>query len=258
MKITFNILTRTSSRPLAILNCHKSVSKQVHCNVNHLITNENDSDLTLITSRLVKSFKVKHLPILPKRNENNRIHAPYNLHCNRLLEEVDNGWIMFLDDDDHLLHDHVLSDLRKSIQNIDEDTLLIFKMRYPNGSVKPPLKFFQEKAIKINEIGSCCFMFHSKYKDSVKWDEWKGADFRFLRELASMIPKQKWINRVFVQINNQGDFGQQNDIEISYDSIIFKKKWYWRLIPKYHWTIIGYPVFNKVIFEKVKRKFFSK
>lgn len=243
---------------MAILNCHQSVLKQVRCNVNHLITYEKESDLTLITSLLEKSFKVEHLPILPKRNENNRIHAPYNLHCNRLLEEVDNGWIMFLDDDDHLLHDHVLSDLRKSIQKIDKDTLLIFKMRYPDGSVKPSLKFFQEKAIKINEIGSCCFMFHSKYKYSVKWDEWKGADFRFLHELASIIPKQKWINSVFVQINNQGDFGQQNDIQTTYKSIIFKKKWFWYFIPKYHWSFFGYKVFNKVFLRKLKRRLYVK
>ena len=253
----FNVLTRTSSRPRAILNCHHSVVKQRKCIVNHFITYEDDTDLRLIPlSQRLQTYKVQHSSILPLRNEDNRIHAPYNLHCNILLDEVEDGWIMFLDDDDHLLHDQVLYELESIIKKEDEDTLFVFKMRYPDGSVKPPKSIFKERRIKINEIGSCCFLFHSKYRNFARWDEWKGADFRFLKQLEKEIPKIKWINKVFIQINNKGDFGQQNDIKNFYNSIIFEKKWYWFFLPKYHWKLLGYPIFNKTFIHKLKSKFF--
>ncbi len=36
------------------------------------------------------------------KKEEEHLLAPYNLYCNQLLNEVDEGWIMFLDDDDSL------------------------------------------------------------------------------------------------------------------------------------------------------------
>ena len=253
-KPTINILTRTSSRPIGFHNCHASIINQTYKKVKHIVSYENIEDEKYLQSNRIEAIKVEKAVINKPKNKFGYIHAPYNLYCNALLSNVQEGWIMFLDDDDNLLHNKVLEELVKVIETIDDDTLLVWKMRYPDGRTLPPKQNVKSKAIEINKIGSCCFMFHSKYKNKVRWDEYKGSDFRFLNELTIYIPKQKWIDRVYVQINNFGDFGKQNDLDSITNSLIYNKNYWWYFLPKYHTVFLGFKVFNIAFYKKILKK----
>ena len=87
----------------------------------------------------------------------------------------------------------------------------------------------------MNQIGSPCFIFHSKHKEYAKWDEWKASDYRVFNNLFDKIPNKQWIEKVYIQINNFGDLGNRNDIikDVRH-KIIFRKTLFWNLIPKYH------------------------
>jgi hypothetical protein len=108
------------------------------------------------------------------------------------------------------------------------------------------------KELKRATIGSPCVLFHSKYKDSGKWDHWKAADFRYIETLHEKIPKEKWINRVYIQINNFGDYGKTNDLMKKYKlGHIFYKNAFWYFLPKYHWENL---IILKKKIERVSKK----
>lgn len=256
--VLINILTRTSNRPIGFLNCHQSIIQQSYKNFNHIISYDNDNDLNYINAFDLKKIKVNKVTSDPEIKQS-FIYAPYNLYCNELLKEVKNGWILFLDDDDSLLHHKVLEEAVKLIKKMDNDTMIVWQIRYPNGKTLPLKKHFKQKKIELNHIGTSNILFHSKYKDLAKWDEWKGADFRFINVLFNQIPKKKWIEKVNIQINNYGDFGKQNDIDnIVTNNKIFYKSWFWWLLPKYHTSFLGFRIFNKIEYKKLKKRFLNK
>lgn len=257
--ILINILTRTSNRPKGFHNCHQSILNQTYKNVLHFVSFDDVADLDYINLYDVVKVRVKRLPKNMNRGKGGAIHAPYNLYCNELLKKVNRGWVLILDDDDNLLHNNVLEELVKEIKKVDHDTLFLWKMRYPNGKVLPLNSNFRQKKIELNHIGTPNILFHSKYKNVGTWDEWKGADFRFITELFNKIPKKKWIKKVYIQINNQGDFGRQNDINnLVITSKIFYKTKMWWFLPKYHTTIFGVFIFNRFKFDYQKNKFSNK
>lgn len=244
-QIQINILTRSANRPLGFYNCYQSVVNQTYKKVNHLVSYEDDIDLEYIDYAGVNKVKVEKYKGNKLTHPKGYLHAPYNLYCNELMRNVDKGWIMFLDDDDHLRHNKVLKELVSEIMKADEDTIFIWQMRYPNGIILPNSKHFKSQKIEINYIGSPCFIFHSKYKNFGEWDEWKASDYRVIKRLLEEIPKSKWIEKVYIQINNYGGFGNRNDIvqEVK-RKIVFKKTWMWYLFPKYHTQINSIYIFQ--------------
>lgn len=255
--ILINILTRTSNRPIGFNNCRQSVVKQTYGNIKHYVTYENDQDLNYINPWDVIKIKVQK----PKniKVSGDLIYAPYNLYCNEMLEYVDEGWILFLDDDVNLLHNKVLQEIVSEIKTANEDTIFIWQMRYPNGKVLPLKKHFKEEKIEINNIDTTCFIFHSKYKECATWDEWKTSDFRFLAALFKKIPNKKWIEKVYIQINNFGDYGNRNDIiKGTTNSLIFRKTLFWFLIPKYHTQIRDRYIFQLDTYGNLLNKYFRR
>ena len=187
------------------------------------------------------------------------IYSPHNLYCNILLEQVKEGWIVFLDDDDCLIHDKVVEEIVETIKQVDEDTLIIWQMRYPNGKLVPSNQAILKNEIQINNIGSPCFAFHYKYKSLAQWDEFKRSDFRFVKQLSQIIPKKLFLNQVYIQINNFGDFGRRNDLDLkSKLPFTFYKNWFWYLIPKYHYTILGIKLFHRWTYRNFVKKMIAK
>ncbi len=209
--VVINILTRTSGRPKGFGKCHESIRRQNSKTYKHIVSYDNLADLDYL-----KKYEVKKVPIekeligLPM-NEDDRFE-PYNLYCNNLLNEVEEGWIMFLDDDDMLADEEVLKKLQKEIRQNDEDTLFIWQTKFPDGSLLPPDETFNKKEIKLQHIDTACFMFHFKYKNVAKWDGFWAADFRFIKKLSQAIPNQRWIRQRLTLKNNFGDQGRKNDL----------------------------------------------
>ena len=258
-EILINVLTRTNNRPKGFHNCHQSIVNQTYKKVKHVVSYEHEKDLDYIDKYDLVKVKVNKTSSDVLVNENDEVFAPYNLFCNDLLDKVEDGWILFLDDDDNFFHNKVLAELVSRIAKADEDTLFIWQMRYPSGKVLPLDTHFKKEEIEINHIGSPCVAFHSKHKDEVRWDKWKRSDFRFINKLFNKLAKKVWIKEVYIQINNHGDFGRQNDLSINSKlPYLFKKTWIWPFIPKYHWTFFNIYLFHKKtyqsLFKKIKMK----
>ena len=209
-----NILTRTSNRPKGFAKCRNSIESQTYLSLNHLVSYDRKKDLKYLNKYDCLYIKVRP-PIFKNRlaRKKPEDYKPYNLYCNKLLENVKEGWVMFLDDDDMLAHNEVLKQLATYIPKFDEDTLFIWQAQFPDGTLIPPDYTFKDQIIKLQHIDTACFIFHSKYKDVARWDAYWAADFRFIKQLSEIIPKQVWIPSVLTKKNNFGDQGKRNDIE---------------------------------------------
>ena len=212
-----NILTRTSNRPYGFKICRESVKNQSYKNIRHIVSSDNDADMNYLKQfndiSVIKidkekcntSYMPKHIPGLPHFKL-----LPHNLYCNQLLDAVDDGWIMFLDDDDMLIDNRVVETIVDSIR--DRDTMLAWRMRFMSGEVIPSDKQFAARKPVLGGIGSPCVLFHSKWKDHFRWDAYKCADFRFIYKLHGAIPKSVWLNQVLIQLNNNAGFGNRKDV----------------------------------------------
>ncbi len=215
MDNTFNILTRTSNRPNGFDRCYNSIKNQTYKNINHIVSYDDDKDLYYLDNYDVSKIKINREEIIkndtsidPKNP--NFWFSPHNLYLNVLLEHVSDGWIIFLDDDDMLLSDTVIEEINNFL--VDEDTMLIWQMRYPNGMILPNNSDYKLKKIRLGGIGGSCFTFHSKWKNTSEWDAYKCSDYRFLEKIYEKIPNKIWLEKPVIQLNNNGGHGKKVDI----------------------------------------------
>tara|TARA_R100000935_G_C2778650_1_gene140736 strand:+ start:19 stop:834 length:816 start_codon:yes stop_codon:yes gene_type:complete len=254
--IVINILTRTSNRPSAFLQCYRSIKLQTYSNINHIVSYDNKDTFDYIKELDIIPIKVLKPSGIDKPAFDNfgNVYAPYNLYCNDLLSMVNKGWVMFLDDDDRLFNDCVVKEIVDKIKENSEDTLFVNCMRYPNGKLKPSVYSLSNSRIKINDIGSPCVVFHSKYINKAKWDDYKRSDFRFIKKLESIIPNIVFSSNVTTQINNFGDFGRQNDVVYQLPFSFYKSNILWYLLPKYHQTVFGVKIFHSSLYISLKKR----
>lgn len=213
--VFFNILTRTSGRPNGFKKCHESIQGQTFRHFSHIVSYDTHDDLTYLEEYDVKRVEVKkkeEKDVSTSRNPGNGEFSPHNLYFNSLLKEVKHGWIMLLDDDDMLAHPVVLEELAQIVQEADKRTMMIWQMEYPDGRLLPTDQMIAEEELQLYGIGTPCFLFHHSYATKFKWDAWKCADYRFVKQLSHAIPKKIWLNKAYVRLNNFGDFGQRNDL----------------------------------------------
>ena len=165
--ITINILTRTSNRPNGFRQCYESVNRQTYTHIKHYVSYDNEKTFSYLEDFNIIPVKVSvKKKDKPKVDAQGNLYAPYNLYCNELLDKVEDGWVIFLDDDDRLFNDNVLYGIAKLISNCSKNTLIIGRMRYPNGKLIPSRESIEAEIIKQNDIGSPCVVFHSKFKNS--------------------------------------------------------------------------------------------
>jgi hypothetical protein len=134
-------------------------------------------------------------------------HFPYNLYLKIVEGYLEDGWIIYLDDDDFFMSNDSLEKLNNHIENNDEDTIHIFKILTAfDGVTMPNEKYFlfmkTGHPIVHKECGGSCFTFHTKYKQYANWDEWRLSDVRVIKSLERVIPKKNFIDEIIINTPN--------------------------------------------------------
>ena len=165
--VIFNILIRTSERPEYFKKCMESIKKQnFKGKVNVYVCYD-----SLETLKYVKEYEGINLVF----KENDKKYYSFNLYCNLLLKEVEEGWIIFLDDDDMFITENTLSIISSRIE--DEDDLIIWEFLRPDKIISPQSNF------KLGEIDTTCFCFNNKNKEKSEWISDRCSDFHFFKKL---------------------------------------------------------------------------
>lgn len=210
-----NILTRTSNRPNFFRNCFESVKNQTYTNINHIISVDND-----FTEEYVKNYTDNYIRvnkhsgyILYDVLVDFRRPAPYNLYLNELKNNVNDGWIMFLDDDDIIIDENIISDLSKKLK--DKNQLIFWKVKFSENRIVPyDINFTQDRIPVLNDFDMNGFIYHSSW-NKFDFDYYSAGDYFYVKQLETIIPKKFLIDKIYTahQLNDDyGSLGQNIDL----------------------------------------------
>src|SRR5690606_12849092 len=122
-----------SNRPKGFKKCYNSILSQTYSNIRHLVSYDNEADKNylngILPSNLIKVYPLQNEPFNSELNGEYKFF-PFNLYCNTLLKEVGKGWVIFLDDDNMLINDHVIEEIVEEIKKVNNNTLLIWRVMY--------------------------------------------------------------------------------------------------------------------------------
>lgn len=211
--IKFHILTRTSGRPNFFQRCCESINLQTYKNFSHLVCTDDNKSLAYIRNLGIEPI------LIEKINKNTKISnpimsSPYNLYLNQLYNYIDDGFVIFLDDDDEFESVKSLEFIAHAINSskMPIDTLLFWKVAFSNGLILPEI--FDNSFLRPRNVSGIGFTFHSKYIFSALWDEFKECDFRVAHKLSLVVPNKLYLNSIMTKIqrsSGMGGFGSKDD-----------------------------------------------
>jgi glycosyltransferase involved in cell wall biosynthesis len=217
MKPLINIITRTSRRPNGFRKTKESIISQTYDNINHVVITDDMSSKVYLEKYDIKYFYINKTEILSSVNRtgvpaglNTPGLFPHNLYLNTANQFINEGWIMYLDDDDHLAGPTVIEKFVNHIHS--NDVLFYWKIQFPDGRVFPHSTCFNNEPMPCR-IGGSCLCVHSKWKDYIKWDAWQMSDYRVIRALHDTIPHKQWLDMIVINTGNNGGRGKRVDID---------------------------------------------
>lgn len=215
-KPLINILIRTSGRPEYFNECVKSIYNQKYKNWNILIGIDDNSSLTYTQSAkgrdVIYDYDNFEIP-KPPNSVDYGVAFKYNMYLNDLQNEVNDGYIIYLDDDDCLYDSDSLNKLVNVIKS--DDDLVIWRVKFPNRLVPSDSNF--GKAPVLKDISGIGFSFHVKHKK--EWEPYKRGDYRVAKALYESVPNVIYLNEVITKLQRDIEDGMgRKDDKIKYDN----------------------------------------
>lgn len=174
-----NILVRTSNRPRQFDACIQSILNQ-------------DTDLQTAvhvcydsTAALSYVNNYKFASVIEVATNGHKYG--YNTYCNFLKEQVNDGWALYLDDDDMLLSGS-LQAIYEHLHN--GNSYIVPFMR--DGKQKPWPALFRNHAIEEGCIGLPCMIFWHEHKKYFNFDYTQEADYKAIKMLSRSVQLQ-WL-----------------------------------------------------------------
>ena len=202
----FNILIRTSSRPSYFENCIQSILSQSYENYHVYVCYDNEDSLPYL-EKYKDHEKITYFHVNIESDKKYK----FNLYCNILLERVQDGYIMFLDDDDIFIHQNALELLNKKTE---ENKLVTWKFLRPDKLI---FKKDIEKPLILGEIDTACVCFHIDLKTSSSWNDQQYGDFSFYGPLFEICKNKEKTYIDFTLTSTQfddkiGNYGDSENI----------------------------------------------
>ena len=195
MKKGITIITRTSNRPEFFKRCRQSIVEQtgVLFRKGHMVISDDPAD----------QYHARSFVLRVQRREG----RGHNMYFNEVAPIIQGSWypwVMFLDDDDHLLRPDALRLITEAMQT--EDDLILWQVQFPHGRLVPGAAIgMPPQPGNISGIGFC---YHSKH-----WVDWVGepyADWRVISELyQSLTPR--WIYETLTGLQGEPGHGLRQD-----------------------------------------------
>ena len=149
--------------------------------------------------------KSRSIPPRTSRRSTRKVYpAPYNLHLNTLADNVTDGWIVYLDDDDVFTRPDSLSTIAAHMTN--EGRLLLWKVQFPDGVTIPEDQFFGQPP-RVCHISGIGFAFHTSHRTHAVWDAWSCSDYRVVSRLWEAVPEKVWIDDVLTGLQREDAWG---------------------------------------------------
>lgn len=176
--VMINILTRTGNRKKCYKKLEDSINKQTYRNFRHIKSNDNKQ-----CNFLNNVNDVINVENIKKERPG---HCPYNLYLNKLIDSVDEGWIIVLDDDAKFVDENYFKYLSKELKKANKDEILLVNIyNSSNKHLLPNLNLSNSsqdnlRKIKPGGLDMGCLVFHHTNKTRFK-DECAG-DIKFYKK----------------------------------------------------------------------------
>jgi len=218
-----NIVVRTHRRPGYFASCMESIRNQVYENKKVWVLAD-DAFSWNYTVEQKKQGGINHLiRITPGDVQNDFVptsvlkkqgfeigrrdvrRCPYNLYLNVAMQEIDDGYVFFVDDDKTLTDPMLLNRMAKKLRA--KNKLLIGKYAMKDRTV-PNTEHWRKVPFVRGQIDMSCAVFHIEHRELARQDGHKAGDWRMCNRLLEKL-KPVWMNEVFVVADNNGNFGKE-------------------------------------------------
>lgn len=206
--VLFNIVIRTSGRPNYFHDCIVSILKQNYSNYRIIVGIDDEKSVEYVRKHpcniveLKKNNEKKQLP--PANDGSYGEWFPFNAYFNILQKNILQGYIIYLDDDDKLLDNNVLSSLNIIIKKTKSD-LLFWRVQFPDRLVPCDVNWKLKMPV-CRDIDTVGFCFKSALKPA--WEPWKRGDFRVAKWLVQNSEKNLWVDKVFTMLQRNKETGK--------------------------------------------------
>lgn len=185
-----NILIRTSMRPEYFKTCIESVLSQTYTNYNIFICYDKKESLSYLENySTIHNISIHYIEI------NSDEKYKFNLYNNFLMSLVNEGFILFLDDDDMFTHNNVLKIINENLVN--DDSILLWKFMRPDKVIYPS----NVADIKLGEIDTTSVCFHNKQKDLSGWNDKKNGDYYFYSNMFKSLSSLDSVDFKITELN---------------------------------------------------------
>jgi len=176
---TVNFLVRTSGRPNSFRRLLLSIQSQ-RIEDRRIIVSVDSEDSERYVQSLVDVDTIVRVPHVEKKEDG---HAPYNLYMNSLLDQVEDGWVVFVDDDNMFKESGVLSKFFDMVEGGDPRKLYVCRTyNTPDRVTIPSDKSFGKK-VTPDDVDTSNLILHSSIAKKYKWDDRTGGDFRYAESI---------------------------------------------------------------------------
>lgn len=202
----FHIIIRTSNRPVFFSNCIRSIQRQTYDKYKIIVGYDDELSGEYVERYpFIQATKVQPMAFTEQARPASYTQVNHqflpNLYMNDLLKLTDDGFIIFLDDDDYLRSSESLKTISNHIQS--DDDLILWRTQFSPQEQVPDDHHFGE-APKFSQINTSGFCFHSKYIQYAEWDSFRGSDYFVAAKLHEVIPNKILIDQALTgtQMNN--------------------------------------------------------
>lgn len=162
MQSLINVLIRTHKRPELFLRCLNSVFAQGYENLRIVVSTDCECDYIPNGIEVIK--------VAPKPE----LEYGYDCYCNDLKAMINDGWFMYLDDDDYLLPN--------ALNEVELNAPVIIHKLNHMGNIIP-----KKNEVALGQIGMPCFMIHHSLKDVAHFAGEDHGDYWFAKELSKHV-----------------------------------------------------------------------
>lgn len=195
-----HVLMRTSNRPEYFKKAIESILEQTYPNYDVTICYDKKDSLSYLEP-YKNHEKIQYFHV----EETCEDKYKFNLYCNQLMKKIDDGYILFLDDDQIYLGNRCFEIIN---QHIGDDDMIIWKFLRPDKLVYPS----NEHTLSIGEIDTSMVCFHHSLQEKSSWGSKQYGDYSFYKPLfEDKLIKKHFVNFVLTttQFNNKiGNYGK--------------------------------------------------
>ena len=182
-----HIIIRTHLREDYFQRAIESIREQDYQNYIIHVAYDHPDSLKYIKKYVGEKMMVHQ--VIRKSPEN----AFFDLYCNDVKGKINNGWIMFLDDDNQLTHPKCLKIINEYLQK--KKKIVVWSFLRPGRVIKPQLD-----KLRYGDIDNCSYIFHHSIKNCGQFGDFYGSDFQFVE---SLLTKHKSVLISFILVSTQ-------------------------------------------------------